>query len=188
MPFDPYHKWLGIPPAEQPPNCYRLLGLSQFEADPDVISNAADQRMGYLRSFQSGEHSDEAARLLNALATARRVLLSEKERRHYNHGLLLPEMVVAPPPIDRLNVVLAEVVAESLPRLRPPLIPRPQPPRPEGYHYEPRTREPVAELPAAEPPVAEPPAALEYTPTDAIIGWLLLASCVIIFAIMAASQ
>ena len=24
--FDPYHIWLGIPPEEQPPNHYRLLG------------------------------------------------------------------------------------------------------------------------------------------------------------------
>jgi hypothetical protein len=26
-PFDPYHRWLGIPPQEQPPNHYRLLAL-----------------------------------------------------------------------------------------------------------------------------------------------------------------
>ena len=26
--FDPYHKWLGIPPEEQPPNYYRLLGVA----------------------------------------------------------------------------------------------------------------------------------------------------------------
>lgn len=25
VPFDPYHKWLGIPPKDQPPNHYRLL-------------------------------------------------------------------------------------------------------------------------------------------------------------------
>ena len=35
--FDPYHKWLGIPPKDQPPNHYRLLGLSLFESDPEVI-------------------------------------------------------------------------------------------------------------------------------------------------------
>ncbi len=29
--FDPYHKWLGIPPDEQPANHYRLLGLELFE-------------------------------------------------------------------------------------------------------------------------------------------------------------
>ena len=36
--FDPYHVWLGIPPEEQPPSHYRLLGLRPLEADGDVIS------------------------------------------------------------------------------------------------------------------------------------------------------
>ena len=40
--FDPYHRWLAIPPKDQPPNHYRLLGVELFEADPDVIENAAD--------------------------------------------------------------------------------------------------------------------------------------------------
>ncbi len=39
--FDPYHQWLGIPPHEQPPHFYRLLGLQRFESDPIVIGNAA---------------------------------------------------------------------------------------------------------------------------------------------------
>ena len=30
--FDPYDQWLGIPAQEQPPNHYRLLGVSLFEA------------------------------------------------------------------------------------------------------------------------------------------------------------
>ena len=29
--FDPYRKWLGIPPQEQPPNHYRLLGIAVFD-------------------------------------------------------------------------------------------------------------------------------------------------------------
>ena len=31
--FDPYYRWLGIPPGEQPPDHYRLLGIERFEAD-----------------------------------------------------------------------------------------------------------------------------------------------------------
>ena len=50
--FDPYYKWLGIPPDEQPPSYYRLLGLPNFEADPDVIDNAVNQRMAHIRTFQ----------------------------------------------------------------------------------------------------------------------------------------
>ncbi len=32
-PFDPYHKWLGIAPKDQPPHRYRLLGIDPFEED-----------------------------------------------------------------------------------------------------------------------------------------------------------
>ena len=38
--FDPYHRWLGIPPDEQPPHHYRLLGINAFETDPEVIRDA----------------------------------------------------------------------------------------------------------------------------------------------------
>ena len=52
--FDPYHVWLGIPPEESAggrPNYYRLLGLRLFETNPDVISNALDQRRAYLLNY-----------------------------------------------------------------------------------------------------------------------------------------
>jgi len=47
MPEDsnPCHKWLGILRWEQSPNHYRLLGLTLFESDPDVVEGAADQRI-----------------------------------------------------------------------------------------------------------------------------------------------
>ena len=32
--FDPYFQWLGIRPADQPPDHYRLLSIPQFESDP----------------------------------------------------------------------------------------------------------------------------------------------------------
>jgi len=31
--FDPYYKWLGILPKDQPPHNYRLLGIELFEED-----------------------------------------------------------------------------------------------------------------------------------------------------------
>ena len=43
--FDPYHQWLGIPAAEQPPNHYRLLGVPLLESDLDVIEAAAERRV-----------------------------------------------------------------------------------------------------------------------------------------------
>ena len=35
--FNAYHQWLAIPPNEQPPDYYRLLGVSTFEADPREV-------------------------------------------------------------------------------------------------------------------------------------------------------
>ena len=55
--FDPYHKWLGIPPEDQPPDHYRLLGLKALESDPDAIEAAADQRMAHLRTYQKGKQA-----------------------------------------------------------------------------------------------------------------------------------
>ena len=74
--FDPYYTWLGIPPDEQPPDHYRLLGLRRFEDNTDVISNAADARMGFLRTFQTGARAAHSQRLLNELAAAKICLLN----------------------------------------------------------------------------------------------------------------
>ena len=86
--FDPYHKWLGIPPEEQPPNHYRLLGMKVFEPDPDVIAHTADQRIGHIRSFQIGEHALLSQRLLNEIAAARVCLLDSKKKAVYDAALL----------------------------------------------------------------------------------------------------
>ena len=39
--FDPYYRWLGIPPKDQPANHYRLLGIDLFESNPEVIRDGA---------------------------------------------------------------------------------------------------------------------------------------------------
>ena len=82
--FDPYHKWLGIPPKEQPANHYRLLGITLFEDDPDVIQSAADQRMAFVQSCATGEHVAESQQVLNDLAAARACLLDPAKRSRYN--------------------------------------------------------------------------------------------------------
>jgi len=82
--FDPYRKWLGIAPKDQPPNFYRLLGIDLFESDPDVIANAADQRMTHVRTFQSGPHGALSQRILNELAAARVCLLDQQKRADYD--------------------------------------------------------------------------------------------------------
>lgn len=85
--FDPYHKWLGVPPEEQPPSHYRLLGLKDLEADPDVIQAAADQRMAHLRTYQTGQYADWSQRLLNEVATARICLLNPDRKAAYDQQL-----------------------------------------------------------------------------------------------------
>jgi hypothetical protein len=85
--FNPYHKWLGIPPQEQPPNYYRLLGIAVFETDPDVIESAADQRMTHLRRYQTSQYAALSQRLLNEVATARVCLLNPTKRTAYDKQL-----------------------------------------------------------------------------------------------------
>src|ERR1700722_7279160 len=82
--FDPYHKWLGIAPKDQPPNLYRLLGIDMFGVDADVISLAADQRMAHLRTFQAGQNAGLSQRLLNEIATARVCLLNPEKKTSYD--------------------------------------------------------------------------------------------------------
>ena len=82
--FDAFYQWLGILPKEQPPNHYRLLGVALFEADSDVISNAVDQRMALLRTFQIGDHALDSQRLIHEVAVAMSVLLNHELKAHYD--------------------------------------------------------------------------------------------------------
>lgn len=55
--FDPYYIWLGIPPEDQPPNHYRLLGITLFENNQEVIEAAANRQMAYMQEVSGGaEH------------------------------------------------------------------------------------------------------------------------------------
>lgn len=97
--FDPYRKWLGIPPNEQPPTHYRLLAIAEFEDDPDVISNASDRCMAHVRTFQSGNKSQLSQKILNELAEARVCLLDPDRKKQYDAALSQQKAeAVAPPP------------------------------------------------------------------------------------------
>ncbi|MDD3896776.1 MAG: hypothetical protein PHU04_02965 [Candidatus Peribacteraceae bacterium] len=112
--FDAYHKWLGIPPQEQPPNHYRLLGISQFESDVDVISHAADQRMAHVRTLQVGRHSGLSQRILNEISSARVCLLDAGKRAVYDTQLRTKiQRQESPPPAPPVLTVGPEVPAIS---------------------------------------------------------------------------
>lgn len=85
--FDPYHKWLGISPKDQPPNYYRLLGLDLFESDSDVIDAAANRQMSYLQQRSHGTHAELSQRLLTELASARICLLNPMKKAAYDAKL-----------------------------------------------------------------------------------------------------
>ena len=85
--FDAYRAWLGIPPEEQPPNYYRLLGARTFEEDPDAIAAAADGRVGSLHAYQAGSLAGVARRLLAEVADAKACLLNPTRKAAYDKGL-----------------------------------------------------------------------------------------------------
>ena len=86
--FDPYYIWLGIPPEEQPPHHYRLLGVTLFEENSEVIEAAANRQMAYMQEISAGDdHIDQAQRILGELSKARVCLLSDEKKNAYNAKL-----------------------------------------------------------------------------------------------------
>ncbi len=116
--FDPYHKWLGIRPEEQPPDHYRLLGVPRFEKDPDVITHAADQRMAHVRTFQAGKHSALSQEILNKISAARVCLADPQKKAEYDRRLRAtmkrPEQSQLESPS---RAVSASASADPLPRI-----------------------------------------------------------------------
>ncbi len=85
--FNAYHKWLGIPPEEQPPNYYRLLGITLFEKDRAVIIAALDQRQLFLQKKSVGPQGTLAEPLLEQLQQARLCLLNRLTKAQYDSHL-----------------------------------------------------------------------------------------------------
>ncbi len=120
--FDPYYLWLGIPPKDQPPNHYRLLGLDLFESNATAIDNAAERQMIHLRQISTGPRGKIAQELLNQVARARITLLDPAKKAEYDSQLRKPPTDAAaasgPPPRSRA----AEPPADAPPPSVPPPI------------------------------------------------------------------
>ena len=100
--FDPLYQWLGIPPEEQPPHHYRLLGVRPFEDNPDVIESAADRQMAYLRTFYGGPYVSYAQKLLNEVSAVRVCLLNREKKAEYDDWLrpqIMPPSAAPEPPL-----------------------------------------------------------------------------------------
>ena len=87
MDFDPYHKWLGIAPKDQPPHHYRLLSIDAFESDRDVIDAAANRIMSYLKDIATGDEAAHSQGLLNEVTQARLCLLNRDRKAAYDKEL-----------------------------------------------------------------------------------------------------
>ena len=86
-PLDVYHVWLGIPPEDQPPHHYRLLGIPLWESDPQVIAVAAQRQMAHVKTFTIGPHSERSQEILNQLARAKVCLLKPARKAKYDAEL-----------------------------------------------------------------------------------------------------
>ncbi|KAA5544481.1 hypothetical protein FYK55_09125 [Roseiconus nitratireducens] len=103
--FDPLHKWLGIPSAEQPPTDYRLLGLAKYEDDADVIDSAADRVLTFLHDFTGGEHGELAEQLSNQVSAARLRLLNPARKAAYDAELrAFEDSQQAPQAVDSTSI------------------------------------------------------------------------------------
>ena len=102
--FDPYYAWLGIPPREQPCNLYRLLGLTIFEADLDVIEAAAARQIAHVRNYQL-KHPEDATRVLQELAEAKSCLMNADRKIAYDETLVTPVAVEHVPPTVARNPI-----------------------------------------------------------------------------------
>jgi WD40 repeat protein len=147
--------WLGIPPTDQPPNLYRLLGVGLFESDADVISNAADRQMVHVRTFQGGKYSALSQRVLNELSSARVCLLDPKKKAEYDDQLRkqMAAKVAALRPVAISPAGLPPVVAAAAPTPAPAVVPGPA----------------AVPLAGAAPAVSSPAPPVQPPPADAAV-------------------
>src|SRR5690606_23436197 len=85
--FDAYHRWLGIAPKHQPPTYYRLLGIEEFESDPEVIADAAERQIAHVRRYALGQHAALSQQILNELSQAKGTLLDPGRKAAYDAQL-----------------------------------------------------------------------------------------------------
>lgn len=85
--YDAYHLWLGIPPEEQPPSHYRLLGVRLFEQNVEVIRNAADRQRAHVKRLGINQYEKRGQDLLNEIEAAKICLLRPEKRIAYDEQL-----------------------------------------------------------------------------------------------------
>ena len=125
--FDPYWEWLEIPPEDQPPTYYRLLGVEEFEEDLNAIDAAAKQRTAYLHPMASGPNRQSVQGLLSEVAKARRTLLAVDSKLAYDESLHAEPAVEAATPAPPLQAPPRESERVGQPASRPEMPPADEP-------------------------------------------------------------
>jgi hypothetical protein len=87
--FDAYKTWLGIPPEEQPPDYYGLLGLKRYEEDRQLIAKSSEQRLTHISRFKDGENGRLAQKIASELSKATSCLLNPHRKHLYDQHLRL---------------------------------------------------------------------------------------------------
>lgn len=128
--FDPYHKWLGIPPKQRPINHYRLLGISPEETDREVIAAAADRQMAFVQTHKTGKYAELSQKILNEITAAKLCLLDPAKRKKYDKELKANSSAPppAPPPVKAPPPPPAAPPRTSAPPPAPPPLRSPTPP------------------------------------------------------------
>ena len=165
--FDPYYKWLGIPPELQPADHYRLLGLRLFEEDPEVIAIAADRQMSHVKTFAVGKYGDQSQALLDELAKAKLCLLNAAKKAAYDAYLL--DEVTASEEIASIDSNIQPAVSST------------------SQQQSPAKREAVA-IPAAIPTAADEikislygrPWSRKRPSRNLVLGWYIFTICLAI--------
>ncbi len=85
--FDPYLAWLDIPSDQRPATHYRLLGIREFESDPQTVNSAADRVLGHLVQYRQGQDVAQCDRLVQEVQAARACLLDPSRKDAYDSSL-----------------------------------------------------------------------------------------------------
>ena len=126
--FDPYHKWLGIAPKDQPPHHYRLLGIDLFEDDRDVIDAAANRVMSYLKDLATGDAAAYYQGIMNEVMQARICLLNPNRKATYDSELRAKLPTKKPPArAKQPSATAASAAPPNLPSPTPVSPPSPLP-------------------------------------------------------------
>lgn len=89
--FDPYAEWLSIPKENRPIDHYSILGLERYASDTQLIAEAANQRMGMLRKYQSGPRGRFVNQVISDVTRAKICLLDAERKNAYDQELRLIE-------------------------------------------------------------------------------------------------